>query len=147
LRSRRDSLKDPFRKSSALPYNPFVDLFDYSQRIINHKGRLGIFTLGGGVPRNWAQQVAPLVDIMIRDGFPVDRRVFCRGVRICPEPVHWGGLSGCTYSEGVSWGKFLSEEEGGRYAEAPVEVTAVFPLLIKAVFERMDRKKIAARKK
>jgi len=29
---------------------------------------------------------------------------FSYGVRICPEPVHWGGLSGCTYSEGVSWG-------------------------------------------
>ena len=25
---------------------------------------LGIFTIGGGVPRNWAQQVGPFVDIV-----------------------------------------------------------------------------------
>ena len=37
---------------------------------------------------------------------------FSYGVRICPEPVHWGGLSGCTYSEGVSWGKFVPAERG-----------------------------------
>ena len=30
-------------------------------------------------------------------------------VRICPEPDHWGGLSGCSYTEGVSWGKFVPE--------------------------------------
>jgi deoxyhypusine synthase len=131
-------VKKPFDKALSLPYNPFVDMFDYAKRIVNHRGKLAIFTLGGGVPRNWAQQVAPLVDIMIRDGFPVERRVFSRGVRICPEPAHWGGLSGCTYSEGVSWGKFLPEEEGGRYAEVLSEVTAVLPLLIKALFERID---------
>ena len=71
--------------------------------------RLGIFTVGGGVPRNWAQQVGPFSEIInMRLGakLPVPR--FRYGVRICPEPVHWGGLSGCTYSEGVSWGKFLS---------------------------------------
>jgi len=39
------------------------------------------------------------------------------GVRICPEPVHWGGLSGSTYTEAVSWGKFVPPEEGGRFAE------------------------------
>lgn len=132
-------VQQPFHGASVFPFNPFADLFEYSRRILDHKGPLAIFTLGGGVPRNWAQQVAPLVDIMIRDGFPVQRRVFSRGVRICPEPVHWGGLSGCTYSEGVSWGKFVAEEEGGRYAEIPVEVTAVFPLLMKAIFERIDR--------
>ncbi|MGD0783935.1 MAG: deoxyhypusine synthase family protein, partial [Candidatus Aminicenantales bacterium] len=40
------------------PLNPFLDLFDYTRRIHRAK-RLGIFTIGGGVPRNWAQQVGP----------------------------------------------------------------------------------------
>ena len=26
--------------------------------------KLGIFTIGGGVPRNWAQQVGPFFDIL-----------------------------------------------------------------------------------
>ena len=58
-------------------------------------------------------------------------------MRICPEPVHWGGLSGCTYSEGVSWGKFVPTEEGGRFAEVFADATTVWPLLIKGVLEEL----------
>ena len=60
-------------------------------------------------------------------------------MRICPEPTHWGGLSGCTYSEGVSWGKFVPEAEGGRFAEVYADATTVWPLLIKGVLEEMEK--------
>ena len=107
--------------------------------MIGKSKQLGIFTIGGGVPRNWAQQVGPYFDItMTRLGVSLPEPRFKYGVRICPEPVHWGGLSGCTYKEGISWGKFLSPEEGGRFSEAYTDATAVLPLLMKAVFEEMD---------
>ncbi|MGD0896468.1 MAG: deoxyhypusine synthase family protein [Thermoguttaceae bacterium] len=120
------------------PLNPFLDLFDYTRRIHRAK-RLGIFTIGGGVPRNWAQQVGPLNDVVnmrLGSKLPVPR--FQYGVRLCPEPAHWGGLSGCTYAEGVSWGKFLSIEEGGRFAEVHCDATIAWPLLIQAVLEGRD---------
>ena len=60
-------------------------------------------------------------------------------VRICPEPEHWGGLSGCSYTEGVSWGKFVPEEEGGRFAEVFADATIAWPLVVRAVMERMER--------
>ena len=138
LKEKRGIVQNPMDGAEPVPFNPFEDLIDYTRRVMRHSGKLAIFTLGGGVPRNWAQQVAPFVDILNQEGFPVDRRIFSRGVRICPEPVHWGGLSGCTYREGVSWGKFVPEDEGGRYAEVPAEVTSVLPLLIKAVFENIE---------
>jgi deoxyhypusine synthase len=131
--------REPFVNGRVLPYNPFVDLMDFSHRIYSHKGPLAIFTIGGGVPRNWGQQVAPLIDIMSQQGFPVDPCFFSRGVRICPEPAHWGGLSGCTYKEGISWGKFIPESRGGKYAEVYADATTVLPVLIKAVFERMEQ--------
>ena len=53
--------------------------------------------------------------------------------------MHWGGLSGCTYSEGVSWGKFVHPSEGGRYAEVYADATLVLPLLMKAMFEELDK--------
>jgi deoxyhypusine synthase len=121
--------------ASVPPYNPFLDLYDYTQRIQRAK-RLGIFTIGGGVPRNWAQQVGPFHDIInmrLGSDFRVPR--FHYGVRICPEPVHLGGLSGCTYTEGVSWGKFVSPEEGGRYAEVHCDATIAWPLLVRAILE------------
>ncbi|RIK91865.1 MAG: deoxyhypusine synthase [Proteobacteria bacterium] len=121
------------------PFDPFLDLEHYADRIRAHE-TIGIFTIGGGVPRNWAQQVGPYLEISekrldVRE--PVRR--FRYGVRICPEPVHWGGLSGCTYSEGVSWGKFLSPAEGGRFAEVLADATIAWPLVVRAVIERVER--------
>ena len=120
------------------PYNPFLDLQEYA-RFIGRAESIGIFTVGGGVPRNWAQQVAPYYDITAdRLGIRLPEPRFKYGIRLCPEPVHWGGLSGCTYSEGVSWGKFIPPEQGGRFAEVLSDATVVWPLLMKAAFEELD---------
>ncbi|MBN1645224.1 deoxyhypusine synthase family protein [Candidatus Woesearchaeota archaeon] len=121
-------------------FNPFIDL-EYFTELIAKQKELGIFTIGGGVPRNWAQQVGPYTDIIQkRLKLPKDKFVrYKYGVRICPEPVHWGGLSGCTYSEGISWGKFVPPEEGGCYAEVPCDATVAWPLIVKAVLERKAR--------
>jgi len=126
---------------SAVPnFNPFLDLQQYA-RLAAASDEMGILTIGGGVPRNWAQQVGPYFDITNhRLGTRMRATRFRYGVRICPEPVHWGGLSGCTYSEGVSWGKFVSPNNGGRYAEVYADATVAWPLLMKAVFEELDRR-------
>jgi deoxyhypusine synthase len=124
--------------TTVSPFNPFLDLQQYA-RLFAQAGKWGIFTVGGGVPRNWAQQVGPYYDITNhRVGSQLKAPRFQYGVRICPEPVHWGGLSGCTYSEGVSWGKFVPAAEGGRYAEVYADATLVWPLLMKAAFEALD---------
>ena len=116
-------------------FNPFLDVYDYTRRIMSAK-RLGIFTIGGGVPRNWAQQVGPFIDtINYFTGSEFKLPRFQYGIRICPEPVHWGGLSGCTYSEGISWGKFVPREEGGMFAEVHCDATIAWPILIRAIFE------------
>ncbi len=123
---------------SVPPFNPFLDLQDFA-RFVGRAEELGILTIGGGVPRNWAQQVAPYFDVVnSRLGTGLSPQRFKYGVRICPEPVHWGGLSGCTYSEGVSWGKFVAPRDGGRFAEVLADATVVWPLLMKAVFLELD---------
>lgn len=121
----------------SLPFDPFLDL-DHYAALINKAKTLGIFTIGGGVPRNWAQQIGPYLDILSKrlNDSSIKPQRFKFGVRICPEPVHWGGLSGCTYSEGVSWGKFIPREEGGRFAEVYSDATIAWPILVKAVMER-----------
>jgi deoxyhypusine synthase len=117
-------------------FNPYLDLNSYTDLLLRAK-RLGIFTIGGGVPRNWAQQVAPYVEIgNLRLGLNVKPPRFQYGVRICPEPDYWGGLSGCTYAEGVSWGKFVPVQDGGRFAEVLSDATVVWPLLLMGLLER-----------
>ena len=119
-------------------FDPFLDLEDFADRIRQHE-RLGIFTIGGGVPRNWAQQIAPYLEISAdRLGTDEPVRRYRYAVRICPEPDHWGGLSGCSYSEGVSWGKFIPESEGGRHVEVYADATIAWPIIVRAVIERME---------
>lgn len=128
-------------KKIGLGFNPFLDLNSFAQRVLDAK-KLGVFTIGGGVPRNWAQQVGPYLELLSQMSHrDIPSRMFHYGVRICPEPVHWGGLSGCTYSEGISWGKFVSPDEGGRFAEVLCDATVAWPILIKAVRERIDKGK------
>jgi len=125
---------------SCPSFNPYLDLNSYASHVISAKRR-GIFTIGGGVPRNWAQQVGPYIEISnTRLGLNVQPPRFQYGVRICPEPDYWGGLSGCTYQEGLSWGKFVPPEEGGRFAEVLSDATVVWPLLMVGLLERMKAK-------
>jgi deoxyhypusine synthase len=72
-----------------------------------------------------------------RENIKMPLKRYHYGVRICPEPVYWGGLSGSTYSEAVSWGKFVPPEEGGRFAEVFDDATVVLPLVAGAVLERL----------
>lgn len=126
----------------AYRFDPFLDLDDFAGRIRQHDS-IGIFTIGGGVPRNWAQQVGPYLEILgSRLGSTDPIRRYRYAVRICPEPEHWGGLSGCGYSEGVSWGKFVPESEGGLFAEVFSDATIAWPIIVRAVIERLENQPV-----
>ncbi len=130
-----------------LAYDPFDDLDTFAE-LCRRQTRLGIFTIGGGVPRNWAQQVGPYLDLKsVRLGQGPAFKPFQFGVRICPDPPHWGHLSGCTYSEGISWGKFVPTEMGGQFAEVLDDATIVWPLVVRAVIDRLDEDKKKHKKK
>lgn len=144
--------KRKLENKPAVMFDSFLDLEHYASLVFKSRST-GIFTIGGGVPRNWAQQVAPYLD-WIRYQFIDNRdpskyiskdknnpyiKQFKYAVRICPEPVHWGGLSGCTYSEGISWGKFVPKNEGGRFAEVYSDATIAWPIVLKAAMERLGK--------
>ena len=123
----------------ALRWEAFADLERFAEILLQQK-RLGIFTLGGGVPRNWSQQFGPFIELRHRrGGEDVPLKRYHYGLRICPEPVYWGGLSGSPYTEAVSWGKFVPPEEGGRFAEAFLDATVGLPLVVAAVLERLKK--------
>lgn len=124
-----------------LRFDPFEDLEHFANTLLRQK-RLGIFTIGGGVPRNWSQQFGPFIELRHRRmGENVPLKRYHYGLRICPEPVYWGGLSGSPYSEAISWGKFVPAAEGGKFGEVFVDATVGLPLIVAAVLERLDKDK------
>ena len=115
-------------------------------RLVTSSKRFGIFSIGGGVPRNNVQNVAPLIEIINeRLGPTFPNRRFTYGVRICPDRPHFGHLSGCTYSENESWRK---ADKNGIYAEMLADATQVWPFLIKYILEKrnLGSAKLARRK-
>src|SRR6266852_2440081 len=124
-------------KRPQLRFDPFEDFEKFADTMLATK-RMGIFTVGGGVPRNWSQQFGVYAELLARRGYKkIPLKRYNYGVRICPEPVHWGGLSGSTYTEAVSWGKFVPPEEGGKFAEVFDDATVALPLIVRAVLERI----------
>ncbi|MHA1612052.1 MAG: deoxyhypusine synthase family protein [Promethearchaeota archaeon] len=104
--------------------------------IIKEHDQCGSIILGGGVPRNWAQQIFPYLDQMREN---VDDRAydgFNFSVRFHTATQYDGGLSGCTISESISWGKYAVD---ATHQSVWVDSTIGFPLVITALLQRMQK--------
>lgn len=100
--------------------------------------QLGIFTIGGGVPRNFTQNIPCLIDRMNEVAEAnLPSKQFSYGCRICPDPMYYGHLSGCTYSEGMSWRKMNVH---GHFSEVRADATQIWPFLVKFVMEAQGDK-------
>jgi len=143
------ALNNRLRESTGrhkIRFDPFEDLEHFAATLLRQK-KLGIFTIGGGVPRNWSQQFGPFCELRHRRlGENVPLKRYHYGLRICPEPVYWGGLSGSPYSEAISWGKFVPPSEGGMFGEVFVDATVGLPMIVAAVLERLDKSRKSSRK-
>jgi deoxyhypusine synthase len=87
----------------------------------------GAIHIGGGVPKNYIQQIAPLAEILNIKTSP-----HSYGVQITTDDPKWGGLSGCTFSESQSWGKYA---DNARFAIVYMDATIGLPLLFTACLE------------
>ena len=96
---------------------------------------------------HWRRRAAQLVTAVRtvhriahrRGGEDIPLKRYHYGLRICPEPVYWEGLSSSPYSEAVSWGEFVPKEEGGKFDEVFVDATVGLPLIVGAVLERLKK--------
>ncbi|MFX0073721.1 MAG: deoxyhypusine synthase family protein, partial [Candidatus Hermodarchaeota archaeon] len=89
--------------------------------------------IGGGVPRNWAQQIFPLLDQI--GEIETETMGYNYSVRIHTATEYDGGLSGCTISESKSWGKYSLES---RYISVWCDATIALPILITGLLQRIN---------
>ncbi len=93
--------------------------------------KTGVIYVGGGVPKNYIQQTAYLEDLF---GIPDAGHDY--GFQITTDTPQWGGLSGCTFQEGLSWGK---EKPEGKYVTCYCDATIAFPIIVKSVLEQFSQ--------
>lgn len=87
----------------------------------------GAIYIGGGVPKNYIQQLGPVSELLFRRESG-HRFAF----QVTTDDPKWGGLSGCTFEEAKSWGKI---EKESAYAAVYMDATVALPLLVGAVFQ------------
>jgi deoxyhypusine synthase len=56
-------------------------------------------------------------------------------IQYTTDAPHWGGLSGCTFDEAVSWGKVAGD---ARKVQVFVDATIALPIVAHALRERME---------
>jgi deoxyhypusine synthase len=103
--------------------------------IVYDSKKSGILELGGGVPKNTAQQTGPLLDQILRRNDGGQDYI----IQITDARPDTGGLSGATLQEGKSWGKVQHAHEGmvTVYADA----TIAFPILALYVLSNQKSRK------
>ncbi len=114
------------------------DVFDMAavQWLAQNQGDTAVWILGGGVPKNYTLQGEPTLSQI----FDLDARGFDIDVQFCVDPVDNGALSSCPAGEGHTWGKVSAECVESSSVYVHTDVTAVFPWLVHALFERGRRR-------
>lgn len=87
----------------------------------------GAIYVGGGVPKNYIQQLGPVSELLFRKESG-HRFAF----QVTTDDPKWGGLSGCTFEEAKSWGKI---EKESAYAAVYMDATVALPMLVGAIFQ------------
>ena len=88
--------------------------------------------LGGGGPKNFIQQTGPTISQILRID---DYHGAARGIQISTANEREGSLSGCTFGEAVTWGKYESAD-ADRLVQVWGEYSLIFPLLAAYVLGR-----------
>ena len=129
-----------------------VKEFDQFVSIGEKTKNIGVIYIGGGVPKDYTQLIAISVSPKTMDKGVQGREGFLRkglqeyyyphkyAIQITTDSPQWGGLSGCTLEEAISWGKIHSE---GKRAVCYCDATIALPLITHALNERVKFKRKA----
>lgn len=112
--------------SEGLVIDQIRDSFEIAQ-LKRMASVTGAIYIGGGVPKNYIQQLGPVSELLFREESG-HRYAF----QITTDDPKWGGLSGCTFEEAKSWGKI---EKRSTYAAVYIDATIALPLLVGAILQ------------
>ncbi|MFH1126855.1 MAG: deoxyhypusine synthase [archaeon] len=118
------------KKDSHVSIDSVKDFSELTEIKIKAKTS-GLFMIGGGVPKNFAQDTVVCAEVL-----GIDVPVHKYAVQITVADSRDGACSSSTLKEASSWGKVDTVFEQMVFAEA----TSVLPLIISAVYHKGDWK-------
>jgi len=135
----------PILLDSVKDFDQFVSIGEKTKEV-------GVIYIGGGVPKDFTQLLAISVSPRTQDEGVPSREGHCRkrlkeyyyphryAIQITTDSPQWGGLSGCTLEEAISWGKI---DLKGKRAVCYCDATIALPLIAHALNEKVKFKRQA----
>ena len=104
---------------------------DESSKITEKSRRTAVVIVGGGVPKNFIQQTAVIASYQTRHD-----RTHDFAIQFTTDVPQWGGLSGSTFEEAQSWGKYNPH---ARMVQCFTDATIALPIVTHALSQRFKR--------
>ncbi len=103
-------------------------------QIAERTKKTGVIYIGGGVPKDTIQ-LATIIKSLSEGGEEATPHEYA--IQITTDSPQWGGLSGCTLEEAISWGKIAADSTRSVvYCDA----TIALPLITQAMSERVTKR-------
>ncbi len=115
------------RRESHLLFDLVKDLMEIVQIACWAKST-GVIFIGGGMPKNFIQQIELCGDL-----FSKELKGHEYAIQITTDSPQWGGLSGCTFEEALSWRKVTPD---AAMVTISSDATIALPLMVSAIAER-----------
>jgi len=96
--------------------------------------RTGVVYLGGGVPKDTIQ-LSTIIKSLAKGGEEETPHEYA--IQITADSPQWGGLSGCTLEEAISWGKISSQ---AKKATLYADITLALPIVAHALNEKVEKR-------
>jgi deoxyhypusine synthase len=100
-------------------------------RLVIDRDTMVVFC-GGGTPKNFINQTE-----VTAKHLGADPKGHKYAIQYTTDAPHWGGLSGCTFEEAVSWGKI---DPAGEKLTVFCDTTIALPLVVSALLTRREGK-------
>ncbi len=121
------------QKGKLIRLDQTKDMEELAQ-IAERTKRTGVVYLGGGVPKDTIQ-LATIIKSLDKGGEEETPHEYA--IQITADSPQWGGLSGCTLEEAVSWGKIAA---GAKKATLYADITLALPIVVHALNERVEKR-------